>query len=298
MRTSALQPIGIRDADEVEILWLGDARASDRAIAGGKAATLSRLSARHRVPHGFVVATNGVRLDRAARAIIATAYDRFTEMMGIPAPAVAVRSSAVDEDGRAASFAGQHESYLNVAGAEQVWWATCRCLASFHSQRATGYRRASGLPEMPERAAVIVQRQVPADASAVVFSANPITGSRDEVVVNASWGLGESIVGGTVTPDAYLIARDDLAVRRRVAVKERMTVPVNGGTREVAVPSRVARMPALDDADARIAAELALALELEMGWPVDLELAWASADLFLLQCRPITTLPDDRSPAA
>jgi pyruvate,water dikinase len=87
-------------------------------------------------------------------------------------------------------------------------------------------------------------------------------------------------------------------VRRRIAVKERMTVPISGGTREVAIPSRVARMPALDDAEARQAAELALELEREMGLPVDVELAWAGAELFLLQCRPITTLPEDRSLAA
>jgi pyruvate,water dikinase len=298
MRSVALQPIDVPDADDVEILWVGDARACDASLAGGKAANLSRLAAAHPVPYGFVVATGAARLDRRARAIVATAYDRLAERTGIAAPAVAVRSSAIDEDGPGASFAGQHESFLNVAGADQVWWATCRCLASFRSERATGYRRASGLAALPERAAVLVQCQVPADASAVVFSANPITGSRDEVVVNASWGLGESIVGGTVTPDAYLVARDGLAVRRHVAVKERMTVPVNGGTREVTVPSRIARMPALEDDDARAAAELALALENQMGWPVDLELAWAGTDLFLLQCRPITTLPDDRSPAA
>jgi phosphoenolpyruvate synthase/pyruvate phosphate dikinase len=124
-----------------------------------------------------------------------------------------------------------------------------------------------------------------------VFSAHPVTGARDAVVVNASFGLGESVVAGTVTPDALVIGRDDLAVREHaVADKRRMTVAVPGGTREVPVPGRLTRMPAIDVAQGRAAAALALALERAMGWPVDLEVAWAGSRLFLLQCRPITTL--------
>jgi phosphoenolpyruvate synthase/pyruvate phosphate dikinase len=136
-----------------------------------------------------------------------------------------------------------------------------------------------------------VQWLVPADAAGVVFSAHPVTGARDVVVVNASIGLGESVVAGTVTPDALVVARDDLAIREHaVADKRRMTVAVPGGTLEVPVPGRLARMPAIDAAQARAAGALAVDLEREMGWPVDLEVAWAGSDLFLLQCRPITTL--------
>ena len=145
---------------------------------------------------------------------------------------------------------------------------------------------------------MLVQALVAADASGVAFSANPVTGARDEVVVNAAFGLGESVVSGTVTPDEIVVGRDDLAVRvHTVADKRRMTVAVAGGTREVPVPGRVARMPAVDAAQAIAAAELALALERETGWPVDVEVAWAGAELFLLQCRPITTLSNDRSTA-
>ncbi len=279
------------DVDAPEVLWLGDRRAGDPALAGGKAASLSRLAARHAVPPGFVVSLPAATLDRRARTAVTSAYRALAQRVGEAAPAVAVRSSAVDEDGAHASFAGQHDTFLNVAGPEQVWWAVARCVSSFGGDRALAYRRRTGLPDAPARAAVLVQRLVRADAAGVVFSANPVTGARDEAVVNAAWGLGESVVSGTVTPDAIVVRHADGAIRSHaVAEKRTMTVAVTGGTREVPVPGCMAREPAVDAAQARAAARLALALERETGAPVDVEVAWAGTALFLLQCRPITTL--------
>jgi phosphoenolpyruvate synthase/pyruvate phosphate dikinase len=278
-------------AHAAEILWLDDARAGDPALTGGKAASLSRLAPERPVPPGFVVALPGATLDRAARAAVVAAYRRLGERCGVVDPPVAVRSSAVDEDGAGASFAGQHDTFLNVSGADQVWWAIARCVASFGADRALAYRRRAGLADAPERTAVLVQWLVPADASGVVFSANPVTGARDEVVVNAAWGLGESVVAGTVTPDAIVVGRRDLAIRaHEVADKRRMTVAVAGGVREVAVPRGLARTPAIGTAHARGAAALAIDLERETGRAVDLEVAWTGSELHLLQCRPITTL--------
>ncbi len=279
------------DVDAPEVLWLGDPRAGDPALAGGKAASLSRLAARHAVPPGFVVSLPVATLDRRARTAVTSAYRALAQRVGEAAPAVAVRSSAVDEDGAHASFAGQHDTFLNVAGPEQVWWAVARCVSSFGGDRALAYRRRTGLPDAPVRAAVLVQLLVRADAAGVVFSANPVTGARDEAVVNAAWGLGESVVSGTVTPDAIVVGHADGAIRSHaVAEKRAMTVAVTGGTREVPVPGCMAREPAVDPAQARAAARLALALERETGAPVDVEVAWAGTALFLLQCRPITTL--------
>jgi phosphoenolpyruvate synthase/pyruvate phosphate dikinase len=141
------------------------------------------------------------------------------------------------------------------------------------------------------RLAVLVQLLVPADASAVVFSANPVTGSRDEVLINASWGLGESIVSGTVTPDTYVIRKSDLAVvSRDIGDKHRMTVLAPRGTQEVAIPRRQQRSPSIDDDQVVELARLGIALEATMGWPVDIECAYRGRELYLLQCRPITTL--------
>jgi pyruvate,water dikinase len=285
------------DADATEILWLGEARCADPARSGGKAASLSRLAASRRVPPGFVVTLAGPSLDRGLRRAVAAAYRRLGAVAGVADPPVAVRSSAIDEDGAGASFAGQHDTYLGVSGVDQVWWAIARCASSFAGDRALAYRRRAGLAAPPGRAAVLVQLLVPADASGVVFSANPVTGARDEIVVNAAFGLGESVVSGTVTPDAIVVGRHDLAVRdHAVADKRAMTVAVpGGGTREVPVPGCLRTRPAVDAAQARAAARLAADLERETGGPVDIEVAWVGSDLFLLQCRPITTLPTPRS---
>ena len=139
--------------------------------------------------------------------------------------------------------------------------------------------------------AVLVQLLVQADVSAVVFGANPVTGNRDQVVVNASWGLGESVVGGTVTPDTWVLNKADMSVvSREVATKERMTVQVSGGTQEVDVPRFLQTQPSIVDEQAVEMASLAVELERKMGWPVDVECAYDAGELYLLQCRPVTTL--------
>jgi pyruvate,water dikinase len=230
--------------------------------------------------------------------------------LGEPEPAVAVRSSAIDEDGAEASFAGQHETYLNISGIDNIAEAIVRCWKSAHSERALEYRRQNGLSTVHLKLAVLVQALVPADASAVVFSANPINRRRDEVVINASWGLGESVVGGLVTPDAFVVRRADLRhagarradagmciVSRQIAEKASMTVAVAGGTRQVNVPSLLRRLPSISDEQAVKMAQLALDLQAEMGYPVDVECAYTGGKLYLLQCRPITTLAV-RQPAA
>ncbi|MDP8921291.1 MAG: PEP/pyruvate-binding domain-containing protein [Chloroflexota bacterium] len=284
-----------------EIVWLGQVAAQARQLVGGKVAPLSRLAARYRVPPGFCLTTlafeqweadaDGECLPAALEREIAAAYLALAERCGAEEPAVAVRSSAVDEDGAAASFAGQLDTYLNVVGAAAVCEAVARCRSSAHSSRVADYRRRHGLPANGARLAVLVQQLVVADVSAVVFSANPLTGSRAEVVINASWGLGESVVGGSVTPDTYVVRSEDWTVAERlVAEKRRMSVAVAGGTREVAVPRLLWTQPALRDEQAAEMARLAGDLERTMGWPVDVECAYRDDVLYLLQCRPITTL--------
>lgn len=276
----------------MELVWLGEEAAHDPALTGGKASSLSRLAAGYRVPPGFVLTTEAFeRTAGLSQKVLETAYRRLATAVGEADPRVAVRSSAVDEDGAATSFAGLHETYLNLAGVDEVVGAVRRCWESARSERALEYRRHHGLATDDPMLAVLIQLLVPADVSAVVFSANPLTGDRDQVVINASWGLGESIVGGTTTPDTVVVGRPALEVLERVVgEKRRMTVSVPGGTREVDVPALLRNRLAITDEQAVAAARLATALEQTAGYPVDIECAFAGGELYLLQARPITTL--------
>jgi pyruvate,water dikinase len=204
---------------------------------------------------------------------------------------VAVRSSAVGEDGVLTSFAGQYETYLNIIGIEAVAEAVRRCWASAWSARALQYRQQQGLADEAIRLAVLIQQLVVADLSAVVFSANPVTSRRDEIVINAAWGLGEGIVNGHMTPDTYLVRRiDGTVLSRQVAEKRSMIAPASsGGTHQIEAPPDRRRQPVLDDAQIVELARLAVELESKLDWPVDLECAYQAGQLYLLQCRPITT---------
>jgi pyruvate,water dikinase len=278
----------------MNLLWLGDPKSFDVTLVGGKAATLSRLARMsHRVPDGFCLPVTV--MDEAhpldLQDEISRAISGLMACHSLSELAVAVRSSAVDEDGATASFAGQHETYLNIVGADAIIQAVTRCRESARSERALEYRRKQGLSVERLQLAVLVQQLVASDVSAVVFSANPITGDRDEVVINASWGLGESIVSGTVTPDTFVVRKSDLSVTNHViADKQHMTVSASGGTREVDVPRFLREQASLSDEQAREMAQLALTLETTMGYAVDVEYAYAGGQLYLLQCRPITTL--------
>jgi phosphoenolpyruvate synthase/pyruvate phosphate dikinase len=284
------------------LLWLKQPEARDYAQVGGKAASLSRLAGDYPVPPGFCLTTSAFeaawaadistpRLPGAIFDQLGRAYHALAAETGVRDPSVAVRSSAVDEDGATDSFAGQHETYLNVSGLASVTEAVLRCWESARSHRALEYRRQRGLTSRRVRLAVLIQQQVASDVSAVVFSADPLTGGRGEVVINASWGLGESVVGGSVTPDTFTVSRATMAVSsRQVATKSRMTVAVPGGSREVVVPRMLQTRPSLTDEQAVEMARLAVRLEARMGWPVDIECAYSRDRLYLLQCRPITTL--------
>ncbi|MBN1656842.1 MAG: PEP/pyruvate-binding domain-containing protein [Anaerolineae bacterium] len=279
----------------MDIYWLDGKECRDPARVGGKAAQLGRLAQTYPVPPGFCLAVAGhdsaTRPTDLQKTQLATAYAQLGSRCGKWPLPVAVRSSAVDEDGHDASFAGQHESYLNVIGLEPIAAAIVRCLASAGAERARAYRRARGL-EPAGGVAVLVQQLIVADVSAVVFSLDPRIRDRSQVIINATWGLGESLVGGTVVPDLYAVRKRDLAiVEQQVADKACMTVaaaPPGQATREVPVPGPMRREAALAPHQALELARLACDLEAACGWPVDLECAYRCGRPYLLQCRPVT----------
>jgi phosphohistidine swiveling domain-containing protein len=209
-------------------------------------------------------------------------------------PAVAVRSSATAEDLPDQSFAGQQESYLNVSGADALLDATRLCFSSLWTARAIGYRTKMGIGQNDISMAVVVQVMVPAEVSGVLFTANPSTGARDEIVINASYGLGEAIVSGEVTPDEVVLARDGLAIKEmKLGAKERMIVSEAGqGVRNQEVDAHAREAQALSDLRLRELAALGLEIETSSGAvPQDIEWALAFDQLWVLQSRPITQLP-------
>jgi phosphohistidine swiveling domain-containing protein len=264
--------------------FLGDAASRDAQLVGAKAATLSRLAGRFRVPAGFCLDASvydrlGAALDddpvalAALRALVAEGHAGLRARTGRDEPAVAVRSSAIGEDGGETSFAGQHETILDVRGIDAIADAVRACWRSASADRAVAYRKEHGITA-PPRVGVLVQELVAADAAAIAFSADPVTGDRGTIVIDACVGLGESIASGTVTPDTYAVRKADLAILKRTVAGERAT---------------------LDDEQVREVARLALALEAESGAPVDVECAFAGSSLYLLQSRPITTLGAPRA---
>src|SRR5262249_26969466 len=136
------------------------------------------------------------------------------------------------------SFAGQQETYLNVRGGERVVEAVKRCWASLWTARAIGYRARQEIPPADVALAVVVQQLVPADVAGGLFTAEPVTGARDEIVINAAWGLGEAIVGSVVTPDTITVDKATGAIRsQEIADKAVMTMRTSDGTREESVPN-------------------------------------------------------------
>ncbi|WP_067179752.1 PEP/pyruvate-binding domain-containing protein [Microtetraspora niveoalba] len=281
---------------------------------GGKAGALGALlRAGLPVPDGFVVpfaayvaAVRDLDLGRIAgesddvhaarqtiearpvQAAVIDALGRALDELGDPP--VAVRSSAAREDTGQASAAGQHESFLAVHGVGEVAEAVRACWASLFSPRAISYRGASGGDDQPSDdllMAVIVQRHLDAEVSGVMFTP---AGANDATRIEASWGLGPSIVEGRVTPDAYRVAEDG-AVTRTVADKRKRLD--RRGTRLVIrdVPAAARNQPTVDDATATRLAKLGEQIAGVLGGPQDIEWAIADGRIWVLQARPVTAAP-------
>ena len=310
--------------------WLHDG-GLQRDNVGGKGASLSAMiDAGFPVPDGFCITAEGYRrfvegalgseigsildgLDTSDRAAVSAASNRIVELIGaatVPRDLrdeivagyetlcerlgehCAVRSSAISEDGSAASFAGLYETYLNVKGADKVLEYVQRCYQSLWADRAIGYRTRRG-GGVDEAMAVVVMGLVPSDTSGIAFTAHPVTGSLNEIVINASYGLGEAIVSGRVTPDMFVIAKGTGAVVSRDIYPKTLALyphPDGGGVVEEELAGAKSTAPSITDEDAVAVARMAERVETHYGSPQDIEWAMAAGKLYLLQSRPITTL--------
>jgi len=205
----------------------------------------------------------------------------------------AVRSSATAEDLPEMSFAGQHDSCLNVAGEDALQTAVLACWASLWTARAIAYRARMGIDHRLVSMGVVVQRMIPADVSGILFTANPTTGSSSEMVINASFGLGEAIVGGHVTPDTYVIDRHTGSIKESIiGAKENMMVCAGKkGIAAQAIPEKKRSSKALSADMIQILVDASEVVEMHFGAPQDIEWAFYQNSHWILQSRPITNLP-------
>ena len=225
-------------------------------------------------------------LEPASEASIHEAYSRLGE-----STPVAVRSSATAEDLPGASFAGAQDTFLNVIGPDRLLEAIRRCWASLWSPRSFAYRSSSGVDPFDARIAVVVQRMVRSAASGVLFTANPLTGSRRETVLDASYGLGEAVVSGIANPDHFVVASDsgEIVERRRGDKLARIVPLEGGGTGRVEAAS--AEDFCLSDGQVLALARIGGDVERLFGGPQDIEWAYdETGKLWLTQARPITAL--------
>ncbi|MBP2471836.1 pyruvate,water dikinase [Crossiella equi] len=315
----------------VHVRQLSELRRTDTGTAGGKGANLGELiAAGMPVPAGFVVTAQaylesleaaGLRTrlagalasateaaDSPARLAqvcaelqavvheagvadpVAEAVRAAYQQLGPDAP-VAVRSSATSEDSEGTSFAGMNATYTNVRGEQAVLARVLDCWASLFGPRVVAYRAAQGLSEEPA-IAVVVQCMVDSECSGVAFTADPASGNRELVVVEAAFGLGEVVVSGAVEPDRYLVDKNGpRLVDVRIGRKDHKIVRgPDGDDRAVALDSSVAASRVLAEPEVLELARLAIEVEDHYGCPQDVEWALADGRLWLVQSRPITTL--------
>ncbi|MBI2761656.1 MAG: PEP/pyruvate-binding domain-containing protein [Chloroflexi bacterium] len=221
------------------------------------------------------------------------AYGRLMQRCGVRA-VVAVRSSALSEDAAGASSAGLYETYLNLRDIDAVLDGILRCYRSLWTARAIQYRAYKHIDSSREAMAVVVMQMVDSDVAGVAFTANPLTGDRSQTMINASWGLGEAIVSGRVTPDQFVLQKGSLSiVSHEVYAKEFEVRPDpegGSGTVTINVPSERANAPALSrDALAELG-RVCERIEDHYGLPMDIEWAFAGGELYVLQARPVTGL--------
>jgi phosphoenolpyruvate synthase/pyruvate phosphate dikinase len=273
------------------IRFLNEVSRNDVADVGGKAASLGDMvQGGLPVPAGFVVAVqafqdfNGAEITEQFQDELRYAFRR------LKAKRVAVRSSAVAEDAGDASWAGQLETYLNVSEAGLVQ-AIRKCWSSMNSERAIAYAIDKNVSEADRSVGVVVQKMIDSEVSGVMFTYNPVTKNKRQLMIEAVYGLGEMIVGGIVTPDSYLVNRRPLeVVEFDISIKDKMLIFSKGSNRVVDVPEAMADKASLREDQVLQLAKLGLKVEKHYRKPQDIEWAHKNGQFYITQARPITTL--------
>ncbi|MCM1243927.1 MAG: PEP-utilizing enzyme [Roseburia sp.] len=232
------------------------------------------------------------KLPASLREIVSQNYLLLCKDSGNSSLRVAVRSSATAEDLPDASFAGQQETYLNVAGEEALYENIIRCYASLWGNRAVNYRQTLGYDQKSVALAVVVQEMVESEKAGVLFTANPVNNDRAEMQLNASYGLGEAVVSGKVTADTFICKKDGAIKSSVIGSKEIEIIYAENGTKEMPVAPEKRNVLCLSAEEVRTLCEAAVNVENYYGAPMDIEWAIRGGNAYILQARAITTLTD------
>lgn len=288
--------------DKKHILWFEEVNAKDTPLVGGKGSSLGEMYGIMPVPNGFCLTV------KAYKEVLHAHHNEFLELLKkrdienleeleavaniiktkihtvtLPSDVeksiresyrklkgkVAVRSSATTEDLEEASFAGQQDTFLNIEGENAVLEAVKKCWASLFNSRAIYYREKNKFAHDTAFLSVVVQKMVAADTAGVLFTMNPINKSKDEMIIEACFGLGEKLVSGEITPDTFIVHKNDGAVKEEYLNFEKRTLSVEKLKELVALGKKI---------------------EAHYKKPMDIEWAIDSGKIYVLQARPITTV--------
>ncbi|HDR73999.1 MAG TPA: phosphoenolpyruvate synthase [Methanoculleus sp.] len=323
--------------EQPNVLWLEEIKKDDIVSVGGKGASLGEMaSIGLPVPKAFVVTAQAFRRFLVETGIEETLFNKLYDLdvddtqrleiaareakelvLSVAMPedikediagsydtmggdlVVAVRSSATAEDLPDASFAGQQETFLNIKGVDNLLEAVQKCWASLYGGRAIYYRSKQGFDDRSVNIAVVVQELVYSEKAGVLFSSHPVTGE-PTTIIEGSWGLGEAVVSGSVSPDKYVYDhRMDTVVDKYIAHKEMEIVPDGDhGTIEVEIDKERQNAPVLDDEEIRQLAKFGEIAEEHYGIPQDMEWGIVGPEIYVLQSRPITTIASGKGQPA
>lgn len=287
----------------------------DLSLIGSKAMNLSKMAKLFdHIPDGFILTGEAFKAFLSINNIETTNNERVqSEILQGEFPdqmkrtilmqferlksntyAVAVRSSSALEDLRGASFAGQYETILNVRSEKELLHSIKRCWASYFSSYVHDYAKKNQISLSEVKMGVLVQGMVDADVAGVIFSMNPVTFNKQEIIINASYGLGESVVDGLVTPDLFVLNKESELIIKELGHKEVQVKPMETGIEKAEVPPSLQEVFCLEDEKIMDLMDITKKIENYYQHPVDIEFAIKNNQLYILQVRPITTLKGEK----